>query len=232
MNVDPNSVGTNSTNYSNVVKQSQLPVMLDLVDGTFKVKGDREGFKMGFLEAKGTTPQELMTDIASKAKTIRTETKRAKRLSDNARSAYYRTIGDKKDLKNSRVQLATLKKNSATRRAQIQAKLQAQIKAKQAVLEHAKAEGVNTSVLSAQIAKMQANLQSNTNTRLKAISDLESERESKFKTLITESANRKKAAANAKAAANKVKKPSAIGRLFGWTRRSLRKSKRQSRRHH
>jgi len=224
MNVDPNSVGTNSKNYSNVVKQSQLPVMLDLVNGTFKVKGDRHGFKMGFLEAKGNTAQELMADIASKAKNTRTQTKRAARLSASAKNASRKAQNIQSTLRNKKAENERFTYISSLPDSNND--ILSRIKQSRAAIAKAEAKGENTTFLTKRLEKEieHRNLQNRVffmgNKRRKA----EIENISKKANML------KKAAANAKAEANKLKKPSAIGRLFGFTRRSVRKSKHGSRR--
>ena len=227
MNVDPNSVGTNSKNYSNVVKQKELPVMLDLVNGTFKVKGDRHGFKMGFLEAKGDTAQELMADIASKAKNTRTQTKRAARLSATAKNASKKAQNIRSTLRNKKAEnekstyFASLPDPNGYNDTPLR------IKKSRAAIALAEAKGENTTNLTKRLADQM---------RLRNLENWASftankKRKAEIETLSKKANEAKKAAANAKAEANKLKKPSVIGRLFGFTRRSSRKSKRGSQRH-
>jgi len=225
-----NAMGTNSANYSNVVREKTLPVVLDLVEGTFKVKGTRTD-SQGLMEGKGDTAKDIMACIKKSAVRIRTDRHRNTRLRKTANNRSNAARKAAEGLKASQNEEAKLKANLATRRASEQAKLQGEISKLQVALKSAQNAGINTTNLEQKISAKQTALQSTLNAALKSFANAEKAKEN---ARAKANANAKKAAnaaAAARAAAPKSK-VSWMGRMLGYknTRRASRRNRRASRR--
>jgi hypothetical protein len=225
-----NAMGTNSANYSNVVREKTLPVVLDLAEGTFKVKGSRTD-SQGLVEGKGDTAKDIMACIKKSAVRIRTERHRNTRLRKTANNRSAAAARAAAGLKMSQNEEAKLKANLATRRAAEKAKLQGEITKLQAALKSAQNAGLNTTNLEQKISTKQTALQGTLNAAMKSFANAEKAKEN---ARAKANANAKKAAnaaAAAKAAAPKSK-VSFFGRMLGYkdTRRASRRNRRSSRR--
>ena len=225
-----NARGTNSANYSNVVREKTVPVVLDLADGTFKVKTTRSD-GAGLIEGKGDTAKDIMACIKKSAVRIRTERHRNARLRKTANNRSAAAARAASGLKASQNEEARLKANLASRRAGEQAKLQAELKKLEAALASTQAAGLNTTNLEQKIASKKADLQGGLNTAMKSFANAEKAKENARMRANAYAKKAANAALAAKAAAPKSK-VSWMGRMFGYknTRRASRRNRRSSRR--
>jgi len=225
-----NAMGTNSANYSDVVREKTVPVVLDLVEGTFKVKTTRMDGE-GIVEGKGDTADAIMACIKKSAVSIRTGKHRNARLRKTASNRSNAAKRAAAGLKASQEEEAKLKANLAARRASEQAKLQAELKKLEGALVSTRNAGLNTTNLEQKITAKKAALQSTLNAALKSFANAEKAKEN---ARAKANANAKQLAASAAAARAAAPKSSIswFGRALGYknTRRSSRRNRRSSRR--
>jgi len=86
-NININAPNLGSFDYSDVLRQTIVPVMLDLTDGKFSIQADRLGFKMGFIKASGNDATTLVDDVHEQVVKIRTDAKTAKNTLNRAQKA-------------------------------------------------------------------------------------------------------------------------------------------------